>query len=89
MKTSWNEIQCIEDHLLATGDGGDRAVFSARLMLEPGLNESLQWQQATYNVVRDYGRQKLREDIAQVAQLLFSVKEHEPFRQKILHIFKK
>jgi hypothetical protein len=89
MKTSWNEMQRIEDYVMATGDGGDRAVFSARLLVEPGLQERLEWQQATYAVVREYGRQKLREEIAQVAQHLFSAKHYEPFRQKILRIFRK
>lgn len=89
MKTSWNEMQRIEDHLLAVSDGGERAVFNARLLVDPELGESLRWQQATYTVVHEYGRRKLREEIAQVAQQLFSARQHEPFRQKILRIFSK
>lgn len=89
MKTSWNEMQLIEDYLLGTCTGGDRAVFCARRMLEPELNESTQWQGAAYTIVYNYGREKLREDINQVAQQLFSAKQHKPFRQMILRIFRK
>lgn len=88
MKTSRYELQAIESYLLSPDNHEEKAHFRARLLTEPALQESVHWQQAACAVVNEYGRQKLRDDIHRVAQNLFTLKEHRPFRDKIRAIFR-
>lgn len=87
MKTSWNELRLIEDHLLSATSSGEKILFEAQLLLQPDLQESVHWQQKTYDLVQKYGRQQLRKEIEQVQQRLFTAPEHASFKQKILRLF--
>lgn len=89
MKTSWNELRLIEDHLLSATKAGDKILFEAHLILQPGLEESVFWQQKTYGLIHKYGRQELRKEIEQVHEKLFKAPEHQSFRQKIMQLFSK
>jgi hypothetical protein len=68
---------------------GDALVFEARLLLEPELHDKMLWQQKTYSIVRQYGRDQLREEIDSVHQKLFNEARHQSFRQKIMRLFSK
>jgi hypothetical protein len=87
MRTSLIETEQIEAHLLQLSDPGDSLVFEARLLLEPGLLEKLQWQKETYHIVRIYGRDQLKKEIEAVRQKLFTQPEHINFSQKIRRLF--
>jgi len=89
MKTSLNELQLIEDFLLADPAGEEKTLMQARLVLQPGLQESIHWQQKTYRLVNTYGREQLKQEISQVHQMLFTAAEHLSFRQKVLRFFNK
>ncbi|MEL1242682.1 hypothetical protein AAEO56_00295 [Flavobacterium sp. DGU11] len=89
MKTSWNDMQAIEGYALSSGNPEDRVLFQARLLLEPQLKASVHWQQETYALAREYGRLKLKTEIEEVANEVFTAKKHESFRQKIRNIFSK
>lgn len=89
MKTSWNELVLIEDYLLSDRKGTDRTLHEARMILQPGLRESVFWQEKTYHLVQQYGRQQLREEIEQVHEKLFTAPEHHSFRQRIMKLFAK
>lgn len=89
MKTSLNELQLIEDFLLADPAGEEKILMQARQILQPGLQESIHWQQKTYRLVNAYGREQLKQEISRVHQMLFTAGEHLSFQQKVLHFFNK
>ncbi|WP_342328485.1 hypothetical protein [Pedobacter sp. FW305-3-2-15-E-R2A2] len=89
MKTSWNELRLIEDYLKANVEPADQVLFEARLILQPELKDSVYWQERTYGMIQQYGRQQLRSEIAKVHEKLFSAPEHQSFRQKIRKLFRK
>lgn len=89
MKTSWNELRLIEDYLTANGAPADQVLFEARLILQPELKYDVYWQERTYSLIQQYGRQQLRSEIARVHEKLFSAPEHQSFRQKIGKLFRK
>ena len=87
MRTSLNDIKHIDDYLLQYAGIADRALFEARLILQPALQENLAWQQKTYDIIKQYSRRRLKEEIESVHQQLFTEPEHISFRRKILAIF--
>jgi len=89
MRTSLIETQQIEAHLLQHSDTGEALVFEAKMLLDPELNEKAMWQQKTYQIVKLYGRDQLRQEIETVHQKLFTHDQHKNFRQKIMSLFSK
>ena len=87
MRTSLIETEQIEAHLLKLSDPGNSLVFEARLLLDAELNEKVEWQERTYNIVRIYGRDQLKKEIESVHQKLFTQPEHTSFSQKIRRLF--
>jgi hypothetical protein len=87
MKTSWNSTNEIEQYLFYGLKPEDKALFETRLILEPSLKENMHWQQATYTIVKEYGRQKLREEIDQVAHHIFTSNRYKSFREKVFSFF--
>ena len=89
MRTSLIETQQIEAHLLQLSEPGNALVFEARLLLEPGLHDKMQWQKQTYGIIRQYGRDQLKQEIEAVHAQLFTEPKHAGFRQKIMRLFSK
>lgn len=89
MKTSLNELQLIEDFLLLNTGAEDAVLMQARQILQPGLQESVYWQQKTYRLVETYGREQLQKEIRQVHQKLFTAPAYSSFREKIKKLFNK
>ena len=89
MTTLWREAEQIEAHLLGTANIGDALLFEARVLLDDNLADKVQWQQRTYNMVRQYGRQQLKMEIEEVHQQLFERPRHQGFAQKIRALFNK
>lgn len=89
MKTSWNELLLIEEYLLSDRKEVDRILLEARIILQPNLKDSVFWQEKTYSLIQQYGRQQLRKEIEQVHEKLFTAPEHYSFRQKIIQLFGK
>lgn len=89
MRTSLRETEQIEAHVLRLSEPGDMLVFEARLLLDPELKDKLLWQQKTYRLVRQYGREQLKGEIEAVHQKLFNDRQHMSFRQKIARLFSK
>lgn len=88
MKTSLNELRSIEAHLLGRESPQERLLVEARLILQPDFRQNLHWQQKTYELARQYGRQQLKKEIEQVHQALFCpATPHPSFRKKILRLF--
>lgn len=89
MKTSWNETQQIDAFINGTANPGDVLLFKAKLLLDHELAEKLRWQKKAYDVVKQYGRRQLREEIEAVHQQLFTGRQHLTFSQKIRQLFNK
>ena len=89
MMTSWNETEQIEAYLLQHSEPGDALVFEAKLLLDDELRDKANWQQKTYELVKQYGRNQLKKEIEAVHQTLFTNSHHKSFREKIKQIFKK
>lgn len=89
MRTSLTETQQIEAHIMQLSEPGEALVFEARLLLEPELKDKMQWQQKTYQIIRQYGRGQLKQEIEAVHQKLFTEPEHLNFRQRIKKLFSK
>nr|WKN38128.1 hypothetical protein K4G66_05365 [Tunicatimonas sp. TK19036] len=89
MKTSSHKAPQIEKYLLQQMNSEERLLFEAQMVLHPDLAENTQWQQHTYHLVHQYGRQQLRAELEEVYQTLFTQPRHQNFRQKILRLFSK
>ena len=87
MKTSWNDTILTEHYLSGSLSDEERALFEARLILEPQLADNLKWQQKTTVAARQYGRQNLREEIEQVSHHIFTASHYVSFRKKVLSFF--
>lgn len=88
MPTSWNDTLQIENYLGKNKSNGDALVFEARLILEPALADKMKWQQQAYTLIKNYGRQQLKQEIELVHEQLFTQKAHTSFSQKIKALFK-
>ncbi|MEM9337964.1 MAG: hypothetical protein AAGA66_04495 [Bacteroidota bacterium] len=89
MRTSLSEIESIENWLTGRGDQGDRLLTEAKIQLDTDLRANARWQETTYRVVRQYGREKLKEEISKVDHRLFTSSRYRSFQARILSIFKK
>lgn len=89
MKTSLDNLQLMEDCLLGQASGEQRLLFEAKLLLDPMLREDAYWQRKTYRIVRDYGRQQLRDELERVHQVLFTAPQHRKFCDRVLGFFRK
>ena len=83
-----NDTQELEDYLLNRLPVEDRLLMEARLLLSEDLREKAFWQQQTYALIKQHGRQVLKAEIAAVHTKLFTEKKFETFRQNILSLFK-
>lgn len=89
MRTSLNEIKEINDHLLKLAPPDQALLFEAKLIINPELKQQVMWHKQTLSLVQQYGRNNLQAEIETVHQKLFSLPEHEGFRQKIMRFFGK
>ncbi len=88
MRTSLNEIKHLEDWLLNQGDLSGRLITEARILTNPKLEEDATWQSATYELVHQYGREKLILEIQGVEKELFTLPRYRSFQDRIRSIFK-
>ncbi|WP_426325177.1 hypothetical protein [Pedobacter sp. R-06] len=89
MKTSLNELRLIEHYLLSDNKDGESFLFEAKMILQPELKQQVYWQNKTYQMVRDYGRKQLKNEIDNIHETLFNTDEHHSFRQKVMRFFSK
>lgn len=89
MRTSLNEVKDLEELLLGQGDPSKRLVTEARVLTNSELQQKADWQLRTYDLVCDYGRQKLRREIQSVERQLFTLPRYRSFRDRIRSIFKR
>lgn len=82
-------MQVTENYLLGHVSSAEQVLFSAKLLLDPVLRDDVYWQRKTYGLVRDYGRQRLREELEHLHRELFTAPQHRSFRERIRTFFPK
>ena len=87
MKTSWKKMKRWDEYLRERISPEEALIVEAELLLNPDLQETLRWQQRTYALVRQYGRQQLRREIQAAQHQLFHRPEHRRFQRMIRRLF--
>jgi hypothetical protein len=89
MRTSLNNIKAIDDYIFNRLAPGDTLLFEANMLLDIDLANGVKQQQSTHAIIRQYGRQKIREEIISVQNILASAPQHRAFRLRIAKLFTK
>lgn len=88
MRTSLIETQQLEEWLLQKGEPSERLLTEAKIQIDSGLKEKAYWQAKTYEVLHLYAQEKLKNQIKEIENQLFSQPKYRTFQQRILSIFK-
>lgn len=88
MRTSLNKIQEIEGFVLQSADVSDRLVFEACMIINPDLIQEVSLQKEAYALIQQYSRRKLKAELEDIHQALFTQPVHHHFREKIRTLFK-
>jgi hypothetical protein len=89
MRTSLNNIKAIDDYLLNGMAPGDLLLFEANMILNDELVNDVAHQQSAYAMIRQYSRQRIKEEIMAVQETLTTAPQHVVFMQRIASMFKK
>lgn len=87
MRTSLNEMQLLEAYLKNTLKPMEALTVDARLMIDKELSNNLMLQRQSYRLIRDYGRQTLREQLKAVEQTFIHKPQNKTLIQKIREYF--
>jgi hypothetical protein len=88
MRTLLTEIQQIDQHVQGTSAPDEALLFEAKLLLDDELPLKVQWHKQTLGLVQQYGRKNLVSIIGDVHNQLFTLPQHQSFRQKITGLFR-
>jgi len=89
MRTSLNKIKAIDDFLSGRMLPEDSLLFEANMLLDSDLVSDMRHQENTYAMIRQYGRKKIKEEIAAVQAKLAAAPQHQGFIKRIAQFFKK
>lgn len=79
----------IEKYLQQELNPADKLLLDAQLLLDKDLQDNFYWQQKSYQLIKFYGREKLRKQLVRVEQELFVNPVHKNFMDKIKAFFTK
>ncbi|MEM9674624.1 MAG: hypothetical protein ACFB15_28780 [Cyclobacteriaceae bacterium] len=88
MRTSLIETEQIEKFIRQEGDISKRLFIEARMQIDRELAERVTFQQQTYQLIREYGRQQLRAEISRVQKKVFKDSVYQKFQTKVQSYFK-
>ena len=88
MMTSRNNTIAIEKYLNGRLSPVDRFIFESRLIIDPVLKKDLYFQKKTHQLIKQYHREKLKEEINALHQSIFNNPGKINFRQNIYQLFK-
>lgn len=88
MRPSLRDIQLLEAFLSDKLHPEERESVKRRLLLEPELYAQLRQQQRTYRLIRLSGRRRLKREMEKIHLELFSTKENQDWRERILRFFR-
>ncbi|AGA77893.1 hypothetical protein [Echinicola vietnamensis] len=89
MRTSLREIRELERFIQGISLPEERLLMEAKMQLDTSMPQKINRQKMAYQLVRDYGREKLREEIRNVEHELFEAPRHQGFRKRIVNLFKR
>lgn len=84
-----NETREIQNYLERNGDPTDLLLTEVKLLLNPQLNETMNWQILAHQAIQTYGQKELRQEIQRAEKRLFTETRFRIFKNNILNIFKK
>lgn len=87
MRTSLNDIALAERLLSGQLLPGDQQLAEAKQLLDHEWKAKLFAQQQVYRLIKLYGREQLRAEIAAIGEKLLHAPEHAGFREKLRRIF--
>lgn len=87
MRTSLIELKRAEDFLAGRLSPSDAVLFRAKMILDRQLRENVNALNASYAMVKAYGRRKLKAEIASVENNIFTDPSKTEFQQKIAQLF--
>ena len=87
MRTSLIELEQIENYILGNLGTGEKLLMDSRSLFDSELREKIAWQQNTYTLIRQLGRQKFRNELENINKKLFTSPDHQSFAKKILGYF--
>jgi len=67
----------------------DVLLFEANMLLSNDLINEMQDQQNTYEIIRRYSRQKVKDEIVAVQKIFTSAPQYQGFMQRIANLFRK
>ncbi len=92
MRTSLIEIQKIEGFILGTLPAEEAILLESKMILDIEFKRNVEIQQAVMNVVQTYGKNqssvKLKKEIQQVEQKVFSNRKYKSWKNRIFQFFK-
>lgn len=88
MRTSLIETEQIEKFIQQEGDLSEQLLMEARMQVNSKLKDQVAFQQQTYQVIREYGRQQIRAEIYRVQQKVFKDSAYQKFQTKVRSYFK-
>lgn len=88
MRTSLIETQQIDRYLNNEMPISEKLVFESRLLIDETLKDKLNYQVQTNDLIKEYGRQKLLQDIRIIEEKLFNESKFKTFQTKVYSIFK-
>jgi hypothetical protein len=89
MRTSLNNIKQTEDYLQHRLTPDEKLLYDAKLILDPMLRLNVLLQKKIYGLIKAYGRQSAREQLAQIHEQLFKDPAKAHFRKTVINEFKK
>lgn len=87
MRTSLNDIALAERLLSGQLLPGEKSLTEAKALLDSEWKANLLAQQQVYRLIKLYGREQLRAEIAAIGEKLLQAPEHAGFREKLRRIF--
>ena len=87
MKTSWNEIQQVDNFLEGCMPPQERLIIEAKLILNPAFRASVHLQQQLHSLIKKYGRKKLKAETEFIHLKLFNNPDRKIFQDEIHQLF--
>jgi hypothetical protein len=88
MTTSLIETAQIEAYLTGSAQPDDALFLEAKMIIDPELQDKMNWQKKVHELVLAYGRKQLMQEIDNIHRQLFTLPEHAGFGNKIRRLFR-
>lgn len=88
MRTSLNEIQQIEKFLTGELPPDEHLLFEAQMLTNPQLKLHVALQKEIYLLLAHYHRNKLKHEVKEIHDRLFSKRKYNAFQKAIFSLFK-